>query len=187
MSSQEPLGKPLEPPITETLEAHPSPSTTEPKASQPKARRPTAGEPSLLELEKDFDVLLHDSALSADKARTYRRTRRLTLRRKTNRIPIKKIKRKIAKLRKRYPDKGYYAEKVKLGKLALWKIGRKAEGERDVPLFYSTSRGRFYVSASDVRRNRRLASTVVMYRLSGLGVPYSLSLVREKRLEEGGE
>lgn len=149
----------------------------------PKATR----EPSLLELEKDFEILLHDTALSADKKRTYSRARRLTLRRKINRIPIKKIKRKIAKLRKRYPEKGYYAEKAKLGKLTFWKIGRKAEGERDVALYYSTSRGKFYVSESDVRRNRRLASTVAMYRLSGLGIPYSLSLVREKRLEEPKE
>lgn len=169
------MNKPLESPSSsETLEA--------PSPLNPSRRSKATREPSLLELCKDFDPILYDTSRSADKARVYARTKRLSLRRQVNRLPIKKIKRKVSKLRKRYPDLGYYAEKTKIGRTTFWKIGRKTRGQRDIALYYSTSRGRFYVSESDVRRNKRLASKVVMYRLSGLGVPYSLSLVREKRL-----
>ena len=179
-SIENPLGKPLEsqPLETKTLEAH-LPSTTEPQASQPRAQIVRTKESILLEICKDFEVLVYEPKRNM--------TRRLALRRQANRMPIKKIKRKIAKLRKKYRDDprfqdralGFYVEKVKIENRTYWQIGRHEKHKRDLPIFYSTSKGKFYVLAKHAESSRNLLSNAIPYRLSSIDVPYRLAVVRE--------
>jgi hypothetical protein len=106
----------------------------------------------------------------------------LTIRRKTFRIPIKRLKDIVAKLQQKYPDKNFTLERVRIlhqGKLrTFWVIGRKEGYLKGVPLYYSPTLKKLFVPSSYVKRKPKLVGSVLLYRLRDLGIAYTLSYSR---------
>jgi len=132
----------------------------------------------LLEVGSDFKPVVHYVEKNKQTGITVIRLRELIIRPENITINIQTLKRKIRELTKQYPDKGYYCERVRLGDLIYWRFGRrdpKAKAkQRDPPLYFQSTLKRLYVPSSYALKKKKLTSKVVCYRLTTLGIPYSL-------------
>lgn len=144
----------------------------------------------LLEVGKDFEIKIK----TYSKDPKYVRYKKLVLLKKTIRITTQKIKEIAKRLQERYPYKGYYFERAKVhyeiesitipvsipetGTRIFWIIGRKEEGRKGIPIYYSSTLGKLFVPKSFVDRKYRLVCSVLMYRLRDLGIRYSLRYIR---------
>jgi len=138
----------------------------------------------LMEVGKDFDIVIRGWSGKPQ----YKVRKKLVLEVEEICIPVKKLKQIIADLQKRYPDKGYFLERAKVryrlhsdleaydfvdwGKGIFWIMGRKQEGVKGIPIYYSSTLLKLYVPSSYVKRNYRLTCSALSYRLRDLGVPH---------------
>jgi len=138
----------------------------------------------LMEVGKDFDIVIRGWSGKPQ----YKVKKKLVLRIREIRIPAKKLKEIIANLQKRYPDKGYFLTREKVRYVlfddfisyyavdwkysVFWIMGRKQEGVKGIPIYYSSSLRRLFVPCSYVIRNYRLTCSVLSYRLRDLGLPH---------------
>jgi len=146
----------------------------------------------LMEVGKDFDIVIRGWSGKPQ----YKVKKKLVLGVEEIRISAKKLKQIIADLQKRYPDKGYFLERAKVryvlcqemlralrfkliygqeirwNKGVFWIMGRKQEGVKGIPIYYSSSLKRLYVPSSYVKRNYRLTCSALSYRLRDLGLPH---------------
>lgn len=120
--------------------------------------------------------------------------RKVELRHKAVTLDIEALKEKIKNLQERYPDKGFYLEKHMVRNLSFqdtipvsfirrkgasrrmmcWIMGRREKGGKNIPLYWSPRFHRLYVPWSYIRHQKRLTSSVILYRLRDLGIPYAL-------------
>jgi hypothetical protein len=151
----------------------------------------------LMEVGKDFDIVIRGWSGKPQ----YKVRKKIVLETEIVRISSKKLKQIIADLQKRYPDKGYFLvrERVRYCLFAdimvdsryksipvslwpwrlwpwrrgiFWIMGRKQEGVKGIPIYYSSSLHRLYVPSSYVKRNYRLTCSALSYRLRDLGLSH---------------
>jgi len=142
----------------------------------------------LMEVGKDFEIVIRGWSGKPQ----YKVRKKLVLGVEEIRISAKKLKQIIADLQKRYPDKGYFLERAKVRycffkeiprpsipvgvpvwrRGIFWIMGRKQEGVKGIPIYYSSSLHRLYVPSSYVKRNYRLTCSALSYRLRDLGLPH---------------
>jgi len=132
--------------------------------------KPRTVRANLLEVGKDFEIRIR-SYTGPRKTRT---VRYLELLRKRIKITIKDLNKKIKELQEKYPDKGYALLRYKVDGKIYWVIRRKAEGEKTVPVYYSSTKGKLFVPKSYVKKQYRLTCSIISYRLRDLGAPYRL-------------
>jgi hypothetical protein len=128
----------------------------------------------LLEIGKDFDIKIRGYT----KSPKYPCVKKLVLRRKTSKGRLKILKEKIIKLQQRYPSKNYYLMPIRYKGRKYWKFGRRESGLKGVPIYYSTTLGKFFVPSTYVKQKKKLVCSVIMYRFRDLGVRYSLLYTR---------
>ena len=188
----------IEPQTPQPIQAPSRLLTTEAK-TQPRSVKPLSPSPrfrkdfmlfqvlrprklKLLEIEKEWPIVLDDILSMPKGGYRYARERRLYLKRKINKIPLKKLVASISKLQKGEKTKDYYMAMGKVGKKSYYVFGRLELADRDVPIWYQPDKGKFYISKSSARQSRKMVSTAIMYRLSGLGVPYRIQIISSERL-----
>jgi hypothetical protein len=133
-----------------------------------KPRKITA---KLLEVGKDFDVKLRSYRYSPK----YKVVRKLVMPKGKIRTTAKKILETYAELAKHYPKYIWAVERVMVFGRIFYRIERKKEGDRSIPIYYSTTLGRVFVPTTCVRKHYRLTCSVVSYRLRDLKVHYRLT------------
>jgi len=92
------------------------------------------------------------------------------------RIARKEIEKAIKPLKKKYP--------AKFGGQEYYVLERKEKRGKGVPFYYNPKLGKFYLTATSIKRDRRLASIVVTYRLQSLGIPYRLNTISQERIAQ---
>ncbi len=93
---------------------------------------------------------------------------------------FKKIKKIVEEYNSRYPDKRLKVLKRKIFGKTFIVIRREGYSYSNPPVYLCVNDGRIYVPASYVRRNKRLVSAVVHYRMSLLGLRYRTCNVVEE-------
>lgn len=136
----------------------------------PKPRKIQA---KLLEVGKDWEIKIRSYSGSPDR----KVVRKLVLSTKSLDINVGKLKRTVQALQQQYPNKKFTLERVRVGRRIYWMMMRKAEGERNVPVYFSVTSGKMFVPTRYVSRNRRLTNSVILYRLRDLKAKYRLSYV----------
>jgi len=125
----------------------------------------------------------------------YKTVRKLVIRRKDIELDIQAVKEKVKVLQEKYPKKGFYFEWTKVTNLSApdpcplsfqmernmtremtcWVFGRRAKGEKNIPLYWCPRFKRLYVPSSYWGHQKRLTSSMISYRLRDFGIPYDLA------------
>jgi len=92
----------------------------------------------------------------------------------------KEIKEKIEEYNKRYPEKMLKMTKKKIYGRTYIIIRRAGYSYKNPPVYLCIDDGKLYVPASYVKRQPRLVSAVVHYRISLLGLKYRTCNVSEE-------
>jgi hypothetical protein len=125
----------------------------------------------LLEVGKDWEIKIRSYSANPER----KVVRKLILSTKKISFTVEKLKRTVQALQQKYPDKKFSLERVKVGRRIYWMMTRKAKGEKNVPVYFSTTLGKIFVPSRYVRRQRRLTNSVVLYRLRDLKAKYRLA------------
>jgi len=92
----------------------------------------------------------------------------------------KEIKEKVNEFNSRYPDKKLRVTKKKMFGKTFLIIRREKYSYMNPPVYLCIDDGKIYVPQSYVKRNKRLVSAVVHYRISLLQLPYRTCNVAEE-------
>jgi hypothetical protein len=125
----------------------------------------------LMEVGQDFKVRIRGYTFSPK----YPVVKELRLTRRKIRTKARELVQIFEELRQRYPNFIWKVERVQVGRRIYYKIERKKEGERSVPIYYSTTLGKVFVPKRYVTRFYRLTCSVVSYRLRDLKAQYRLT------------
>jgi hypothetical protein len=136
----------------------------------------------LLEVWKGFDPTYDTEQIRRDKSgkviHRYPRTLRIILRDRGREIPLEQITKGVGQLMSTYTNMGYYWQGVKIERRVLYRFGREAKGETDIPIYYEPKTKKLFVQKNHVEKSRRLVTSVLSLRLRALGIAFTTELAR---------
>jgi hypothetical protein len=116
---------------------------------------------------------------SRSKTKEYRYERTFELV-SANAITEEKLKRYVARLNARFPERGYFLSPFEIGRSNLLVIGDKVI---DLPVFFDLSKNRVkvYVRRKDLKERKRLTDYILYRSLGALGAKFSYEDKRVKK------